>query len=163
MEIKPTQTTTHILTTAINQKPAAFAQMMGNGISGTVCFYKYKDGTLMIYEIEGLPKTSRKEGGIFGFHIHEGKTCLNNTATPFEKTLGHLNPENTQHPYHLGDLPPLFATKGKAWSMVYLDKFIPADIMGRTVVIHQHPDDFHSQPSGQSGTRIACGDIKVFQ
>lgn len=158
MEIKPTSTTTNILMTVINEKPEAFAYIMGNEITGTVCFYPFKKGTVMIYEINGLPK----EKGIFGFHIHEGQTCINDTNVPYEKALGHLNPTKALHPFHLGDLPPLFATQGKAWGMVYIDKFKPQDIISRTMIIHADPDDFHSQPAGNSGTRIACGEIKKF-
>ncbi len=159
MEIKPTRTTTNILTLVINEKPTAFAYMMGEGIAGTVCFYPYKKGTVLIYEINGLP---RDLGGIFGFHIHEGQSCQNDTAIPFEKTKGHFNPTNQKHPFHLGDLPPLFANEGIAWGMVYIDKFKPSDIIDRTIVIHDQADDFHSQPAGNSGEKIACGEIKRF-
>ena len=46
--------------------------------------------------------------------------------------------------------------------MIYIDKFSPKDIIGRTVVIHENIDDFHGQPAGNSGTKIACGEIKSF-
>lgn len=151
--------TTKILTTVINGKPDAFSCVMGQNIFGTVCFYAVLGGTIMIYEIKGLPIS---EEGIFGFHIHEGHTCLNDTNIPYEKTKNHLNPTHQQHPYHLGDLPPLFATKSKAWGMIYMDKFKPIDLINRTIVIHEHADDFHTQPSGQSGNKIACGEIKKF-
>ena len=49
MEIKPTSTTTRILTTVINEKPMTFAYVIGEDISGTVCFYPYQGGTIMIY------------------------------------------------------------------------------------------------------------------
>ena len=42
----------------------------------------------------------------------------------------------------------------------FTDKFKPKDIIGRAVIIHQNPDDYRSQPSGNSGKRIACGIIK---
>ena len=37
--------------------------------------------------------------------------------------------------------------------------FYPEEVIGRTVVIHGMGDDFHSQPSGNSGVKIACGEI----
>lgn len=117
----------------------------------------------MLYEINGLPKFQDCKGGFFGFHIHEGETCLNDTKVAYEKTKGHFNPQGCEHPFHLGDLPPLFATQGKAWSMVYIDKFNSHDIIGRTMIIHANTDDFHTQPSGNSGEKIACGVIKKFQ
>ena len=151
--------TTNILTTIINEKPQAFAYIMGETVCGTICFYAYKKGIIMIYEIEGLPQN---QNGFYGFHIHEGKTCINDTSIAYEKTKGHLNPTSQQHPNHLGDLPPLFATKGKAWGMVYIDKLKINDIVDRTIVIHENDDDFHSQPAGNSGNKIACGEIKRF-
>lgn len=162
MEIKPTKTTMNILSCVINENPQAFAVIRGNGIEGTICFYPCLKGTAMIYEINGLPLAKKCEGGIFGFHIHEGQTCENDTKIPFEKTMGHYNPNGCPHPYHLGDLPPLFATKGMAWATIYIDKFKPKDIIGRTIVIHEHADDMHSQPAGNSGTKIACGLIEKF-
>jgi Cu-Zn family superoxide dismutase len=36
----------------------------------------------------------------------------------------------------------------------------PAGIVGRSVVVHRDPDDYKSQPAGNSGPRIACGLIK---
>lgn len=162
VEIKPTITTTQVLTKVINDKPASFAYVMGNDISGTVCFYPYKKGTIIIYEIEGLPKSSKNNAGIFGFHIHEGSTCINDTKVSYEKTKNHFNPDQSLHPYHLGDLPPIFASKGMAWGIIYIDKFKPQDIVNRTIVIHALPDDLTTQPSGNSGEKIACGEIKNF-
>lgn len=163
MEIKPTKLTTDILMTIINEKPCAYAYVQGQqNIEGTICFYSCLQGSIIIYEIKHLPLKEECQNGIYAFHIHEGDTCQNDTNVQYEKTLGHYNPEHCEHPYHLGDLPPLFATKGKAWGIVYIDKFQPQEIVGRTIVIHEHADDFHSQPAGNSGNKIACGEIKKF-
>lgn len=43
---------------------------------------------------------------------------------------------------------------------VLLDKIKINDIIGRVVIIHDMPDDFTTQPSGNSGTKIACGRIE---
>ncbi len=162
MKIKPTKLTTQIFCEVINEKPKVFAFISGDRIEGTVCFYKYQEGTLMLYEVNGLKRSQKCVGGIFGFHIHEGNSCLNNSSIAYEKTKGHYNPDKCDHPYHLGDLPPLFATQGVAWGLIYIDKFKPKELLGRTIVIHEHPDDFHSQPSGNSGNKIACGKIERF-
>lgn len=163
MEIKPTKLTTDILMTIINEKPCAYAMIQGqNNIRGTVCFYPYLKGSIMVYEINHLPETKKCEGGVFAFHIHEGESCQNDTDVPYEKTGKHFNPQQCEHPFHLGDLSPLFSSEGKAWAIVYIDKFKPKDIIGRTIVIHAHADDFHSQPAGNSGNKIACGEIKSF-
>lgn len=68
---------------------------------------------------------------------------------------------NQVHPKHAGDLPPLLACQGSAYLSVKTDRFCVEDILGRTVVIHSDPDDFHSQPAGNAGKKIACGVIRV--
>lgn len=44
---------------------------------------------------------------------------------------------------------------------VLTDRFRVRDIIGRTVVIHSGPDDFHTQPAGNAGEKIACGVIRM--
>lgn len=75
-------------------------------------------------------------------------------------TGGHVNPENTLHPNCAGDLPPLLGNQGMAYILVLTDRFRVSDILGKTVVIHGDPDDFHTQPAGNSGMKIACGMIR---
>ncbi len=60
----------------------------------------------------------------------------------------------------MGDLPPLFENNGYAYMSVLINKFKIKDIIGRVVIIHDMPDDFNSQPSGNSGKKIACGKIE---
>ena len=163
MEIKPTSTTTRILTTVINEKPMTFAYVIGEDISGTVCFYPYQGGTIMIYEINGLPKSSKDTGGIYAFHIHEGNACTGDSQDPFADTKGHYNPEKEEHPRHVGDLPPVLSNDGTAWMEIYTGRFYPMDVVGRTIVLHEMPDDFKTQPSGDSGMKIACGEIKAWE
>ena len=123
-------------------------------ITGTVRFYCHRSGTLVEAELCGLPET---ETNFFGFHIHEGNNCR---GEGFSGTGGHYNPENTAHPCHAGDLPPLLASGGKAYLAVLTGRFTPEDVIGRTVVVHAMPDDFHSQPAGDAGEKIACGVIR---
>ena len=105
-------------------------------------------------QIDGLPKES--ETGFFAFHIHEGRDC---GGEGFADTGGHFNPGNTEHPRHAGDLPPLLSDNGRAFMQVLTGRFRVDEVIGRTVIIHSHPDDFHTQPSGNAGTKIACGVI----
>ena len=124
-------------------------------LSGCVQFYQESGCVLIAAKISGLPKESKT--GFFGFHIHQGKSC---SGTNFSETGSHYNPANQAHPEHAGDLPPLLACQGNAYLSVKTDRFSVNEIIGRTVVIHSNPDDFHSQPAGNAGTKIACGVIR---
>jgi len=164
LKIKPNPITTNILCQVVNELPNAYAIIKGeNGIEGTVTFYDNAQGTLMLYFIKNLPKAQKCQGGIFGFHIHQGKHCTGTKEEPYANALGHYDPNNCEHPFHLGDLPPLFGFHQKAWALVLIDKFTTKDIIGHTMIIHAHADDFHTQPSGNSGQMIACGEIKKFE
>lgn len=52
---------------------------------------------------------------------------------------------------------------GIAWMEVYTGRFYPEEVIGRTIIIHGMPDDFRSQPSGNSGEKIACGEIMEWE
>ena len=62
--------------------------------------------------------------------------------------------------YHAGDMPPLFGTDRFAFSAFLTDRFSAEEGIGKTVIIHDSPDDFTTQPSGNSGVKIACGVIR---
>ena len=129
-------------------------------IRGTVAFYTVGNAVLVRSEITGLPKSDNAcKNPVFGFHIHEGIDCSGTPEDPFSGTGAHFNPENCEHPYHAGDMPPLFGVNGNAVSVFLTDRFKVKEIIGRTVIIHAHPDDFMTQPSGNSGEKIACGII----
>ena len=128
------------------------------GISGTVRFYQTNRGVLVKAEIGGLPHSSDKCGErIFGFHIHAGGSCMGNESDPFADTGKHYDRSDCPHPQHSGDMPPLFGNRGFALSAFLTDRFTVDEIIGKTVVIHSMPDDFTTQPSGNSGKKIACG------
>ncbi len=146
----------------LNTQPTARASVRGDAkhrsIRGTVNIYPVPGGSLVTAEIHGLPQNSKS--GIFAMHIHEGGFCTGNQADPFADTGGHYNPDNKPHPLHAGDLPPLFSNNGFAYYCFYTNRFTPAEVTGRTVVIHSDPDDFRTQPAGASGSKIACGAIR---
>ncbi len=139
-------------------KPAALARLRGDDthprLHGTVKFVPQWGGVLVIAEIFGLPDS---ESGFFALHIHEGGSCR---GAGFSDTGGHYNPEGQPHPLHPGDLPPLLSCGGSAYLAVETNRFRVGEIIGKTVVIHDKPDDFRSQPAGNAGTKIACGVIK---
>lgn len=147
------------------RKPDAMAIVRGStaypNIYGAVYFYDAGEGVIVLTEIAGLPSLEAVcQSPIFGFHIHGGTACSGTVEEPFADADGHYNPNNCLHPYHAGDLPPLFGVNGRAFGAVLTNRFTVADIRGKTVVVHGSPDDFTTQPAGNSGERIACGEIK---
>ncbi len=129
-------------------------------IRGTVTFRETKNGVLVTAKITGLPTSKNKcKGRFFGFHIHEGTSCTGNLSDEFANSKGHYNPNNCVHPFHAGDLPPLLENNGYAYMNVLTDRFKLDNIIGRVIIIHDSPDDFTTNPSGNSGKKIACGKI----
>ena len=99
--------------------------------------------------------------GDFSVFIYmSGTSCSGNAEDEFANAKMHFNPTGCPHPYHIGDLPPLIENNGFAYMSVLVKKINIKDIIGRVVVIHDKPDDFTTQPSGNSGTKIACGRIE---
>lgn len=149
----------------LDKKPNAQAIIKGSkkysSISGKVSFYNVYSGVLVISELTGMPFDSSKcKGRIFAFHIHNGESCTGNLDDPFADASTHYNPDNCPHPYHKGDMPPLFSTGGRAFSAFLSDRFTIDEIIGKAVIVHSSPDDFTTQPSGNAGEKIACGIIK---
>lgn len=144
----------------IPRRPAAVANLRGGRgatqLSGTVRFYQFPGGILVEADISGLPDNGL---GFYGFHIHTGGAC----GGDFSTAGGHYNPTNAPHPRHAGDLPPLMSYNGRAYLAVMSDRFSLPDIIGRTVIVHDMPDDFRTQPAGNAGGRLACGSIRRYQ
>lgn len=144
--------------------PQAMARLMGStdypAIHGTVRFYETEGDVLVAARVRGLPASEGNcAGRFFGFHIHEGGACTGEKS-PFSDAGGHYNPADCEHPYHAGDLPPLLGASGEAFAMFLTDRFSLAQIIGKTVIVHDMPDDFKTQPAGDAGARIACGVIE---
>ena len=148
----------------INDKPQAIAQINGSDyypkIKGRFSFYQTDEGVLVVCRVSGLPvseETCKKS--VFAIHIHSGGSCSGNAKDFFADAGTHYNPNGCNHPYHAGDMPPIFGTNGTAFSAFLTDRFKVSEIIGKTVIIHSLPDDFTTQPAGNSGIKIACGVI----
>ena len=118
-------------------------------------------------------KVSQLSPGEHGIHIHNVGKC---EGPAFTTAGGHFNPtsahhgvKNAQEPHpHLGDLENLkVAAKGKASATFTIVGATLADGQnslfhdgGTALVIHAKADDLMSDPSGNSGERIACGVIE---
>lgn len=145
-----------------NTQPQAAAWVTGNTLppqlSGLVKFYDTPYGGVLIeYELFGLPDIQTSgSSDFYAMHIHENGDC----SQSFTKTEEHYNPQHRLHPYHAGDLLPVLGNQGYAWGAFYDKRFSISGILGRSVVIHSHSDDFSSQPSGNSGNKIGCGIIR---
>lgn len=145
--------------------PTARAQLeptRGNRAAGEVRFVQQRDGVRMAGRITGLTP-----GQAHGFHIHEKGDCSSGDGM---STGGHFNPGGQPHgpqhaEHHAGDLPALQAdAQGEASFSVLLPGLSvgsgATDVVGRGLIVHAQPDDYKTQPTGNSGARIACGVIQ---
>lgn len=131
------------------------------------------NGRLLIAaDIDGVRVTGTLVGltpnAEHGFHVHEKGDC---SAPDAMSAGGHFNPTNQPHgdpagaAHHGGDIPNL---KADAQGNAIVDARVPGltlgdgsatDAMGKAIVVHEKRDDYTTQPSGDSGARIACGVI----
>jgi len=154
--------------TAVNT--AATARIKGGPlrpqISGTVQFQNLQNGTWVCVEVNGLPPYQPASGnqspvGPHGFHIHEFGNCeVGDPQNPFQAAGGHWNPTNQPHGNHAGDFPVIFSNNGYSKMCFYTGAFKPDQVVGKSVVIHENPDDYRTQPAGNSGKKLACGVIE---
>jgi Cu-Zn family superoxide dismutase len=134
----------------------------GNTVTGQVTFTQNGAKTIVTGEVRGLAP-----GKEHGFHVHEKGDC---SAPDAMSAGGHFNPKSTQHgnyamsPHHSGDMPNLKADANGVARISWEDDELtvkdgPASVVGRAVIVHRDPDDYKSQPAGNSGPRLACGVI----
>src|SRR5699024_10810693 len=120
-------------------------------------------------EVNGLPEykpatNDAPPAGPYGFHINEHGSCeVGDLDDPFQEAGGHWNPDNQPHGHHAGAFPVLFSNDGYARMFCFTNRFRPKDVVGKTVMIHENPDDYRTQPAGDSGTRIGCGVIRAYK
>lgn len=144
--------------------PAEFVDADRNAV-GSAVLTETANGVLVDVELRDL------EPGWHGFHFHERGDC---TAPGFESAGEHYNPHADMHGLlvedgpHAGDLPNIFVdADGTARFQLMADGLslrnganALADADGAALVVHSAQDDYRSQPSGDSGTRIACAEIR---
>ena len=105
--------------------------------------------------------------GLHGIHIHSAAACVLGTTPAFSSAGPHHNPLGALHGRHAGDLPNLVAnvagrghlnatSDGATLSPGQVSLF---DSNGSAIVIHANPDDHVTNPTGNSGARVACGVI----
>lgn len=131
------------------------------------------DGVEIVVDAEGLTP------GLHGLHIHTQGRCApgpdaSGKTVAFGAAGGHFDPEGTGrhgHPEHgaqrhAGDAPNLSVdAEGKGRLRFTNPKIsvLPAganSVLGRSLVVHADPDDYQSNPAGNSGARVLCGVIE---
>ncbi len=140
---------------------AKLAPTQGNKAAGVVTFTQKGDAVQISAKITGLTP------GQHGFHVHEKGDCSAPDAT---SAGGHFNPTGKPHgkpgagSYHVGDMPMLVAGADGNASLTAESKSMTlrdgaSNVIGKGVIVHAMPDDFTTQPTGNSGGRLACGVI----
>jgi superoxide dismutase, Cu-Zn family len=161
---------TLMLSPALAQESGAMATFMdadGNEL-GTVQLASAADGVSVSGDLTGIAP------GEHGMHFHETGDC--DPSTAFESAGAHFNPTSHQHGTenpegpHAGDLPNVTAgadgtvAVALTTDMISLTEGDPAyvfDTDGTALVLHAAADDYQTDPSGNSGDRVACAVIEA--
>ncbi len=132
--------------------------------TGKVEFFKTDQGVRVVAHVTNLNR------GNHGIHIHE-KADL--SAPDLSSAGSHFNPTHSAHgapdapEHHAGDLGNLKPDSEGVADLDFIDPSLklegPDSIIGHSVIVHGGPDDFKSQPAGNSGPRIAGGVIEAMK
>lgn len=152
--------------TGISADNTARAELRNAGgqVVGTATLTQVGGAVRIVLEAQGLP------AGVKGVHIHAVGRC---DPPDFTSAGSHFNPQGRQHGAlnaqgpHAGDLPNLtIGADGKgrleSTSQLVTLQTGPSSVFdadGSALVVHAAADDFRTDPTGNSGARIACGVI----
>jgi superoxide dismutase, Cu-Zn family len=147
----------------VRQALAQLEPTEGNTAQGTVTFTRAETGIRVNVSLTGLGQPGPR-----GFHIHEKGDC---SAPDAMSAGGHFNPTDMPHAgrhdeqRHVGDFGNLTVGEDGTAEYEFIDTHISFDgiasIIGRSVIVHAEEDDLETQPTGDSGARVACGVIQV--
>ena len=130
---------------------------------GTLTLTNATGGLMLTGVVRGLPP------GTHGIHVHTTGRC----EPPFASAGAHWNPASRMHGTlnpqgpHLGDMANFTVSSDSSATVSVMtaggtlrgaDALLDAD--GASVVIHASADDYRTDPSGTSGSRIACGVVR---
>lgn len=139
---------------------ASLSPATAGGVNGLVMFHQMGDDLMVHVRASGFAPNSTH-----GFHVHAVGSCA---SADFTSAGGHFNPANKPHgapdaDHHAGDIPNLVADAQGAVSQKFHLKGGalkgPNGVIGHAVIVHADADDYKTQPTGNSGARIACGVI----
>jgi Cu-Zn family superoxide dismutase len=143
----------------------AGAQLSGpSGAAGVVTFTQEATGVHVVARVQGLTP------GPHGFHLHAGSACEGD----FKSAGDHFNPGNTPHggpaaaQHHAGDFGNVEVAADGIGNLDLVTDALSIgsganDVLGKAVILHQGSDDLTTQPSGNSGARVACGVVQRAQ
>ena len=135
-------------------------------VVGTVTLAPSPTGIHFTGSLSGLP------AGTHGIHLHAVGRC---DAPDFASAGGHYNPASTHHGLenpagpHAGDFPNVVVGSDGSTTLDLTNPRVTLDVNpvgglfdadGTAIVVHAGADDQRSDPSGNSGARIACGVIE---
>ncbi|WP_293892925.1 superoxide dismutase family protein [Flavobacterium sp.] len=140
-----------------------FESKSGSKVQGNAVFTE-RDGIVFLEaKLTGLTP------GVHAIHIHEKADC---SAADAASAGGHWNPTFKKHgkwtdaEHHKGDIGNFNANAdGTATVLFKTDEWCigcgdtTKDILGKGLIVHDKPDDFTTQPSGNAGARVACSAI----
>lgn len=150
---------------------SAMAKLQGDpantGFSGSVTFSPAPDGGVhVVADVKGVPP------GKHGLHLHANGECVHGdeAGKHFSSAGGHFNPANAPHacpptdPRHAGDFGNIEVDASGNGHLDFVSKDISVaagatSVVGKAVILHAGADDCTTQPTGNSGDRLACGVI----
>lgn len=153
---------------AVAQEATAELRSPSGEAVGSIVLSETPHGVLLAVKIGNLPT------GPHAFHIHAIGDC---TPPDFKSAGGHYNPAGHQHGIenpngmHAGDLPNIHISDNGTLELEVLAEAVTLtdsgpraplfDSDGSAIVIHDHGDDYRSDPAGNAGARIACGGVEL--